>query len=270
MRCNNCGWNNADDVTHCVKCNNPLEEARGVRQEKETVRGARPEPEPNGLRQATVAGRQEERPAAGPGQGERYAEGLGQGERHGEGPGHAETLRGARADGELPMELPAELIACPACHYPASSRVETCPNCGSPLKPGGAARSARVAPAGELTVDPFRQPQATEAPPPTMFLERVGRPEEASKVLPFTAVDDQVAVNRQTLDENNFTITSRLQAAFVFTDNKWWLLDKSDLKTTFIQVKEPVEMKDGDIVLMGDRRFVFYSTSPGAGGEGTV
>ena len=102
-----------------------------------------------------------------------------------------------------------------------------------------------------------------------LFLERVGRPDEASVLLPFTAAGGEVNVGRQALDDNNFTITSRLQASFVFKNNSWWLADKSDLKTTFIQVKEAVELKDGDIVLMGDRRFIFYSTPP-AGSEGIV
>ena len=144
--------------------------------------------------------------------------------------------------------------------------------CGAALRPGPSAPAARArasAQPGEGTVDPFRQPQQPEAPLPTLFLQRVGRPEEPSTILPFTAIGDQVNVNRQTLDDNNLTITSRLQASFVFKKNKWWLVDKSDLKTTFIQVKEPVELKDGDIVLMGDRRFIFYTTPP-AGGEGTL
>ncbi len=102
-----------------------------------------------------------------------------------------------------------------------------------------------------------------------MFLERIGRPEEPSQVLPFTATDaDEISVSRQNLDENNFTITGKQQASFFFRENKWWMVDRSDLKTTFIQVKEPVELQDGDIVLMGDRRFMFYSTPPG--GEGTA
>ena len=258
MRCNNCGWNNADDVTHCVKCNSPL--AAG-----------------GGSRQGTVAGRQDELQEA---PGRAAASGLaapGVAETRRDHSGSAETLRGAPAGGDV-GDLSKELITCPACHYPASSKVETCPMCGAALRsgtvlrPGNAGPSAQATPSmqpGEGTVDPFRQPQQPEAPPPMLFLERVGRPEEASKLLPFTAIGDQVHVNRQTLDDNNFTITSRLQASFVFKENKWWLVDKSDLKTTFIQVKEPVELKDGDIVLMGDRRFIFYSTPP-AGGEGTV
>ncbi len=108
---------------------------------------------------------------------------------------------------------------------------------------------------------------ARVSPAEGMFLERVGRPEEASQLLPFMAANNEVNVNRQSLDENNSTITSRLQASFIFNDNKWWLMDRSDLKTTFIQVNEPVELRDGDIVLMGDRRFIFYSTPPGGSGD---
>lgn len=179
-----------------------------------------------------------------------------------------EPVRDAAASAEPAQDL----ITCPACQYPASSRVHHCPMCGSPLD---------AAPEKDGTVDPFRtptepgtaaQPTVPSAPakaPPVLSLERVGRPGESSKTMSFEAADDQVSVNRQSLDENNYSITSREQAAFYFAGGKWWLVDRSELKTTFIQAATPVELKDGDIIQMGDRRFIFHSERPdGAGGAG--
>lgn len=261
MRCNNCGWQNAETDSHCVKCNSPLpvtsRPEAGARQE--TVAGRQ---ETTAGRQETVAGRQET------GQASRQPTVAGrQGIEEAAG-----TLRSVPAEAQ-PLREDTSVTNCPACDYPASSRLEKCPMCGSPMK--------AAVQRNEGTVDPFRESQQaskvspmsevspTPEVPPTMFLERIGRPEESSQVLPFTATDtSEVNVSRQNLDENNFTITSRHQASFFFKDNKWWMVDRSDLQTTFIQVKEPVELQDGDIVLMGDRRFVFYSTPPG--GEGTA
>lgn len=66
-------------------------------------------------------------------------------------------------------------------------------------------------------------------------------------------------LNRANLDENNYTITSKVQAEVFFTNKKWHVVDKSEFKTTFVQACNPVELKDGDIVLMGDRKFIFMT-----------
>jgi Double zinc ribbon len=270
MRCNNCGWNNADDAETCVKCNNPLMEtvraARGS--QKETVRSERP-----------VGDFPLEREALGGGQ-DRQA-----------------IFGGVEQPGRE-----GGLVECPYCNYPANRLVEDCPSCGRPMKAaevgqtevgqtlksegrqrsdegGEAARSGEAANTGEIgertrpmraeTIDPFRNRQIVRTTQPEMVLEKVGRPDETSELIKFKAAGDQVTVNRANLDEGNFTITGRVQATFTFRDNKWWLQDGSELKTTFIQVKEPRELKDGDIVLMGDRRFIFYSSDAGKTGDAT-
>jgi hypothetical protein len=248
MRCNNCGWNNADDAVTCVKCNNPL---------METVRAAR--------------GSQKE------------------------------TVKGGRPAGELPHdpgpvggnEVEAGLMECPHCNYPANRLVADCPACGKPMKAvgmNGVKEEGTTAREGEKsggdtkpdeeverpqamrteTIDPFRNRQIVRTIQPEMVLEKVGRPDETSQLITFKAAGDQVTVNRANLDEGNFTITGKVQATFTFKDNKWWLSDWSDLKTTFIQVKEPRELRDGDIILMGDRRFIFYSSDPGKTGDATL
>ena len=278
MRCNNCGWNNADDAETCVKCNNPLMEtvraARGS--QKETVRSERP-----------VGDFPLEREALGGGQ-DRQA-----------------IFGGAEQPGRE-----GGLVECPYCNYPANRLVEDCPSCGKPMKAeevgqgevgqgpkserrqrsdeegrrrsdgaGEAARSGEAANTGGIgertrpmraeTIDPFRNRQIVRTTQQEMVLEKVGRPDETSELIKFKAAGDQVTVNRANLDEGNFTITGKIQATFTFRDNKWWLQDASELKTTFIQVKEPRELKDGDIVLMGDRRFIFYSSDAGKTGDAT-
>src|SRR5580658_5538354 len=247
MRCNNCGWNNADDAETCVKCNNPLMEmvrpARGM--QKETVKGGRP-----------AGDLPQDREAMGDG------------------------AKGPGAEGGL--------VECPHCNYPANKLVEDCPSCGKPMKAavvngvkdaGEAAKTAEGASSGEdsgkpqamraMTIDPFRNRQIVRTVQPEMVLEKVGRPDETSELITFKAAGDQITVNRANLDEGNFTITGKVQATFTFRDNKWWLQDASELKTTFIQVKEPRELKDGDIILMGDRRFIFYSSDAGKTGDAT-
>jgi hypothetical protein len=66
-----------------------------------------------------------------------------------------------------------------------------------------------------------------------------------------------VTLNRDNLDKNNLTITSQAQASVYYDRGAWFIQDKSDQKTTFKQIADPTEIKDGDIILMGDMMFRF-------------
>jgi hypothetical protein len=64
-------------------------------------------------------------------------------------------------------------------------------------------------------------------------------------------------LNRANIDPENMTITSKAQAEVRFEDGQWWLEDKSVLRTTFIQVNKRTKIAKGDIIVMGNRRFLF-------------
>ena len=62
---------------------------------------------------------------------------------------------------------------------------------------------------------------------------------------------------RSILDAENNTITSKTQAIFEFRDGEWYITDKSDQQTTFIRASGAVKLEKGDIILMGNRKFIF-------------
>lgn len=64
-------------------------------------------------------------------------------------------------------------------------------------------------------------------------------------------------LNRQMLDPDNKTITSKVQAILMHKDGKWYVQNQSEQKTTYVYAGEPIEVKAGDIILMGNRTFVF-------------
>jgi len=64
-------------------------------------------------------------------------------------------------------------------------------------------------------------------------------------------------LNRQLLDPDNNTITSNVQAILTCKDGKWYIQDQSAQKTTFVYAGEPIPLKTGDVILMGNRTFVF-------------
>lgn len=68
---------------------------------------------------------------------------------------------------------------------------------------------------------------------------------------------DHAELNRGNLDPNNVTISQKLQAVMTKKNGKWYIKDQSTYKTTYILASEDVALKDGDVILMGNRRFVF-------------
>jgi hypothetical protein len=68
---------------------------------------------------------------------------------------------------------------------------------------------------------------------------------------------DSVALKRANLDKENFTISSQEHATIENVNNKWYISNKSSLKTTYVQVNAMTEITDGDVILIGDRMFIF-------------
>ena len=64
-------------------------------------------------------------------------------------------------------------------------------------------------------------------------------------------------LNRENLDPDNFTISQKAQAVLTCKNGKWFIKDQSPYKTTYILASEETALKSGDVILMGNRRFVF-------------
>ena len=68
---------------------------------------------------------------------------------------------------------------------------------------------------------------------------------------------DYNELNRGNLDPDNFTISQNLQAILTCKNGKWYIKDQSHYKTTYVLASEEMPLKNGDVILMGSRRFVF-------------
>jgi hypothetical protein len=126
-----------------------------------------------------------------------------------------------------------------------------CPNCNEPIKspemPQHVQRPPARKPAIEGTIDPFRK---------TGFsLRPIVNGVPSSIVIEFS--ENQVKLNRGNTLQENMTITSKVQAEIIHKDGVWTIQDHSDAKTTFVQAAEPKEIRKGDIIVMGDTKFIF-------------
>lgn len=132
---------------------------------------------------------------------------------------------------------------CPECGYPLMPGTETCPNCNKDL----VKKNNNVV---NGTIDPYRTAQNLTK----CILTPISRVDEKPlNSIVFT--DANNIVNRETIEPTNATISSKCQAELIYKDNKWFIIDRSSANTTFILAKEFTELKNGDTILLGDRKF---------------
>jgi hypothetical protein len=117
-------------------------------------------------------------------------------------------------------------------------------------------------PVDKKTIVGFSRPQAEpEKPQPETFycslkpMTRSNEPEERLVKKEYETA--MVVLNRDNTEPENYSITSREQAVLTCENGVWFIEDRSALRTTFVHVARKMPLQDGDVVLLGDREFVF-------------
>ncbi len=217
MRCNNCGWENPDGNLKCEKCGTSLSGAPQHRVEPIATNVV--------------------------------ADGL------------KSTVFESDVFGGLNTPEKAKENECPKCGYPLRQGAVVCPNCKYELQQNNSIEEKHnpmprqnVNPVGTGTINPWinvpakKQCKLTPITAPT---------EEKLEEISFKEGEVHT-LNRANLEAENPTITSQCQAKLSCDESgNWHLEDCSAQKTTFIHVNEKTQLKDGDIILMGNRQFVF-------------
>lgn len=242
MRCKNCGWPNKPNETNCVKCHAPLSN------DSDTPGGFDHAPdEPLGK---TVF---EEDPFSG--------------------------VRNSGIDHSVAAD-DESLNVCPKCGYPVRPGIDKCPNCKFQLGTTTPHRQPTVTPRQENsgterhrptrldadntrnskplhggTVNPYTMNLALE---PTFALKPIKRINERHELEEMEFDGNEVVLNRGNTEQNNPSITSRQQAVVSRIDGKWYIEDRSEQNTTFVQASRKIELHDGDIILLGNRLFEFH------------
>lgn len=154
---------------------------------------------------------------------------------------------------------------CPQCGYPMRSGVSVCPNChygATEIEPQVVRPAAPAAPAAkQVKANPIQgtvNPWVKVAPANKCVLEPVAQ-EGIDNPDAIHLKGDAHELNRANLDPENQTITSKVQAHLTCEDGQWYIEDKSAQHTTFIYAGEKTALKDGDVILMGNRQFVFHA-----------
>ena len=221
MRCNNCGWLNKATNLKCEKCNYPLDGSLNVNDLSNE--GSLPPNPSNDLTNKlnkTISGR---RSIMDPW----------------DAPNAGEVVRG-----DFPENLD-----------PSSPSEDPKVNIGPTLPNLDVAQSDSNDSDFQKRINQTFDPSQLAGTGKTLKLDLIAKEgEEGNKELSFSG--KQIELNRENVDPENYSITSHIQAEIVYENGKWYLVDKSELKTTFIQVNEPVELKEGDIILLGNRKLI--------------
>ena len=275
MRCNNCGWDNAPGSSVCVKCGHPLQSGDSHYQDPYNGvnvpnynGGGEPTPRP------TVLNSQQSEPTPRPTRIVNSAD-----------------LQNQAAMKATVSEAPK---SCPHCGYPVVGDFNSCPNCGASL---GAVITAVHQPvekkedqleldiAEEVKCDKcgtmvsidfsfcpkcgerihlptvrairHKPTPAPEPPKPKCHLTIIPEEGEITQAIKNDYEGDSIILNRENTEQDNRTITSKEQAELICEDGKWYVLNRSELGSTYLEANRKLALEPGDIIVLGDRRFKF-------------
>lgn len=141
---------------------------------------------------------------------------------------------------------------CPKCNHENRRDAFYCSHCGFELQKKEPASQPRSG-YGRKTITPWEM----QAPVCSCRLSMIPNTNEETPASPLVFSGEEIILNRDNTDEGNMTITSKEQAILTYENKKWYLQDRSEQKTTFVYTTEKIELKPGDIIVLGNRRFEF-------------
>ena len=267
MRCNNCGWDNAPGSSSCVKCGHPLESANAAQPMSRPTRivnnpesGAFSSPgQMDPQLKSTVAQTPRSCPHCGypvmgnftscPNCGAGIASAPEPRPTVIQRPGQAAPVMEAPKPKSSASELAefgiSETVKCDKCGTDVSIEFSYCPKCGERIHLP-TVRAIRHKPT-----------PAPEPPKPHCHLTLIPEEDEQMEEMKNDYEGPSVILTRENTEPNNRTITSKEQAELICEDGKWFVLNKSELGSTYLEASRKLELQPGDIIVLGDRRFKF-------------
>ena len=222
MRCQFCGWDNPQGKDTCEKCNKPLMINE-------------PEQQSNANQSAA---NNHERPT------NRQAN---------ENFNPKKTLRESDLNASKTVREASAGNKCPECGFDMEGGA--CANCGYTVDVKESPKADDSANVSDFrkTVRPQRKGEKEGKFTLTPISEETGLPE--GETLNFEG--NEISLNRNNTDPKNHTITSLEQAKICFKDGKWGIIDSSEYKTTFVQASQSIELKSGNLILLGNQLYRF-------------
>ena len=138
-----------------------------------------------------------------------------------------------------------EQLKCNKCGAKVSVEFSFCPKCGERIH------------LPTIRAIRHKSTPPPEPPKPMCHLTLVPEEEEQTKPIRIDYEGASIILTRENTEANNRTITSKEQAELICEDGKWFVLNKSELGSTYLEAGRKLELQQGDVIVMGDRRFKF-------------
>ena len=249
IRCKNCGWDNVDNNTRCEKCNAPLNGSQGGQNLSDgasAVSNFDPKETALGCPKCGYPMKKGGKPC--PECGYVFDD-----EKQ-DIPANLEPKSGKASQPVFnPDPTPTPDVSLPAGKKCVSCKVSNpdtarfCTNCGASLTKEGKDF--------EGTINPWVVAELIQIP--ECLLTFISGEGELTNDAQLRFSGSEIQLNRANTEPGNQTITSKLQAKLIFEDGKWYLQDKSALKTTYIYAGVKKELKPNDVIVLGNRSFKF-------------
>lgn len=245
MRCSNCGWDNPNGLTKCEKCGSLLSGVVAQENSRNAYESSTKGTAMEGCADSSV---------------------------------FRKTVCEASVFDVNAASSPSEQQIvhdgrCPKCGYPLRPDVTVCPKCHNIIHPSlsvGGAKTERDSSIQEVPVSHAPKNHTLSGGTimpgmkfsPSIYASLTPLPLEGERQTPekIEFEEKHQILNRGNIDPKNFTITSKEQAVLEYNETKkcWYIQDKSALHSTFLHCAGEMPIVDGDVVLMGDRRFTFH------------
>lgn len=150
------------------------------------------------------------------------------------------------------------IIECDNCKKKISSEFSFCPYCASKIVQK-TIMSRKKKKAQNSESSPSKSQSKEQSPKMNMSCHLSLIPEDDENIEAITNhyEGENIILNRTNTEPNNPTITSKEQAEINFENGNWFIENRSQLGTTYIAVNRRIQLMPGDIIMLGDRRFMF-------------
>lgn len=150
------------------------------------------------------------------------------------------------------------MIECDNCKKQISATFKYCPYCAQEVvKKTVAFRRKRKKndtqePSSEMPSEELSEPQH-------LHCHLTILPDDDEKIEAFTQKfeGNNIILNRNNTEPENNSITSKEQAELIYDKGNWYIENKSYFGTTFLAVNRRLLIMPGDVIMLGDRRFIF-------------
>jgi hypothetical protein len=245
MKCNNCGFSNKPELSRCEKCNSVLSESSSSSSQDYSSPQSK-----DSSYQGTIKGQQ-----ASGGFIDQESIGINVSNENIAGTLRAEQAREPFID--RPVSAPfvpiqnQSLSECPYenCKYPLAQGTQFCPQCNRDVYQLENSKSNPTPQNSNFkgTIDPYSRKGFSLRP----IIN--GEPAKA----PLVFDTSSAVLNRENTIKDNMTITSKEQAEIKLENGEWYIVDKSEKQTTFVRPSSAMKLNKGDIILLGDTKFIF-------------